>query len=329
MLSGTPGAGGICSTRILSPDSRFIWAFFSPSWATAAYTGIEPINNQFFVFAAWSLVLLTDNLAYRIRGRSLLVSRTPEFLVLAAWSLALSGLLELLNLRLEAWHYLNQPSTLSTRWTGRILAWASVLPSLFVMTELLEAFGLFRGLRSGTFKTGPAVIKGFYAAGALLFCLALAVPGSLWPAALPAVFFLAEPLNLRLGLPSLLREWEGGLPGKTLRLTAAGLVCGLLWSLWNKAAGASWVYNLPAPLSGMPGAVYAGFPVFSLAAYSLYSLASCLRAGKTWEEVFWPMPGEPPGPAARWTAGIFLLITTYVALLAVDSYTVEMFLGWI
>lgn len=293
------------------------------------YTGIEPVNNQFFVFAVWSLILLTDNLVYRLSGASLLVSRTRELLVLAAWSLALSGLSELLNLRLGAWQYLNQPSTLSVRWTGRALAWASALPSLFVTAELFRAFGFFRGARSRAFRLVPAALNGSYAFGAALLCLALALPRFFWPLALPAAFFLAEPLNLRLGLPSLLRELAGGIPDKTLRLAAAGLTCGLLWNWWNKAAGAAWEYNLPGPLSAAPWAAYAGFPVLALSAYSLYSLASYLRAGRTWEEPGWTIPGRPPGAATRWTAAALILITTYIALRAVDANTVKIFLGWV
>ena len=34
------------------------------------FIGIEPVNSQFFAFAVWSLILLTDNLAYRFKGNS-------------------------------------------------------------------------------------------------------------------------------------------------------------------------------------------------------------------------------------------------------------------
>jgi len=294
------------------------------------YAGIEPVYNQFFVFAVWSFILIADNLTYRLRGRSLLISRTPEFLVLAAWSLALSGLSELLNLRLGAWCYINQSSDVSLRWTGRALCWASVLPSIFITAEMLKLFSFFSGLRSGAFKIQPRLIKSFYAAGAVLACLALAAPGLLWPLAVPAAFLLAEPLNLRLGLPSLLREWEGGLPEKTLRLAASGLICGLLCNWWNMAAGSGWEFILPGPVfSGLPVAVYAGLPIAGLAAYSVCSLASWLRVGRTWEEITWPMPGKPPAAAVQWAAAAFLIITSYIALLAVDSYSVKLFLSWV
>lgn len=292
------------------------------------YIAIEPINNQFFPFAAWSFILLADNLAYRFKGNSPLISRPSEFFFLAAWSLALGGLAELLNLRLEAWHYLNQSSVLSTRWGGRLLSWAAALPCLFVVDELFKSFGVFRGLKSAPFRIPEALPRYFLGAGAALLILALARPALLWPLAVPAAALLAEPLNLRLGLPSLLRELSGGLPAKTIRLALAGLTCGLLWNWWNRAAGSGWEYSLPAWLSPLPEAAYAGFPALALSAYPLYSLASWLRSGKTWEENSWAMPGTPPRPVLQWGTAALLIITSYIALRAVDYHTVRMYLGW-
>lgn len=294
------------------------------------YAGVEPLNNQFFVFAAWSFILFVDNLAYRFKGSSLLIFRTGEFLTLAAWSLALAGLLELLNLRLGGWAYLNQAATRSTRWTGRLLTWAAILPSLFVLAELLRQVRFFTGLRSRPFQAGARLGNIFLAAGAVSLALALAAPVRFWPLVLPAAFLLAEPLNLRLGLPSLLREWAGGLPEKTLRLAVSGCVCGPLWHCWNKAAGSGWEYSVPGPpAAGLPAAAWACYPLLGLAAYSVYSLASYLRAGKSWEEAVWTMPGTPPPQAARWTAAALLIITSYIALRAVDSRSVKMYLGWV
>lgn len=292
-------------------------------------TGIEPLNNQFFAFSLWTYILLADNLAYRFKGNSPLISRPDEFLYLAAWSLALAGLAELLNLRLGAWHYFNQPSDLSVRWTGRLAAWAGVMPSLFITADLFRSFNFFRGLKSRQFEITPARVKGLLLAGAAMAVLALALPGAAWPLAIPALFLMAEALDLKLGLPSLLRDLAGGLPGRTLRLASAGLACGLLWDWWNKASGASWQYNLPGWLQPMPWTVYAGFPLLALLAYSLHSLASWLRAGKGWEGTPWTMPGQPPRPAIRWAAAAIFIFTSYAALLAVDTHTVKLYLGWL
>lgn len=296
-------------------------------------TGLEPVHNQFFPFALWSYTLFADNLLYRVTGDSPLVSRTEEFLTLALWSLALGAVLELLNLRFGAWQYVNQPATLSTRWTGMALGWAGGLPCLFVTSELLRCLGFFRNLKTPPLTISPGLIDGFHYAGLIALLLPLVLPRFCWPLICLAGLLLAEPLNRRLGLGSLLREWQGGLPAKTLRLAAAGLICGLLWSWWNSAAGAKWTYasvlKAGPELFGLPLFAYAGFAFFSLQAYSLYALASALRAGQTWEDGAWKMPGTPPAAGVNYLAWLFIIVTSYIALRAVDARTITMYIGWI
>jgi len=298
-----------------------------------SFAGVEPLHNQFFPVAVWAYALFADNLVYRMSGSSPLITRAGELFVLALWSLAFSAVFELLNLRLCGWYYLNQPATLSTRWAGLALGWAAFLPSLFITSELLRCLGIFGRLKMPPLAVTPALIRGFYAAGLGMLLLALAFPKFLWPLACAAPLFLAEPLNYRLGLGSLLREWQGGLPAKTLRLAVSGVACGLLWGAWNGASGAKWAYSLALKagpeLFGLPVFAYAGFGVFALEAYSLYSLASWLRAGKSWEESAWELPGKPPAAAARWAACLILIVTSYIALRAVDAHTVKLYIGWI
>ena len=63
--------------------------------------------------------------------------------------------------------------------------------------------------------------------------------------------------------------------------------------------------------------------------YSLYSLASALRAGKTWEENSWPMPGRQPGLREQALAMGLAMLTLYIALHQVDAHTVGVYVGWI
>lgn len=291
------------------------------------YTGIEPFHNQFFTAVSWSYLLIADFLLYRLAGRSPLVSAPAEFLQLAACSAGLAVIAELLNLRLEAWAYLNQSSELSLRWTGRLLAWAAALPSIFITADLLSLFNFLRGLKTRPFRLSPGAQLPMQAAGVALLLAALIAPRQAWPLAVPAFFLITEPFNLRLGLPSVLREVAGGLPARAVRLAAAGLVAGLLWNFWNQASGAAWQYQLPAWLRAP--AHYLGFPLLALAAYSAYCLASWLRSGQTWEGHAWNMPGRQPGPYAGWAAAAILIISSYIALRAVDTHTVRLYLGWI
>lgn len=322
---------------MLDERSKAAWALYLAIFLTImGYTGraieLEPLRSQFFPFAAWAYILFADNITFRLRGSSLAVSRTAEFFYLALWSAAICALLELLNLRLHAWQYLAQPATLSTRWTGRFFSWAAILPGIFVTAEL-PPVSLIRGFRFPPLPVKPFLLKSASAAGLAALALALALPGRLWPLAAAGLLLLAEPLTFRLGLGSLLREWQGGLPAKTIRLALAGVICGMLWNYWNNAAGAALV--CPAPfeagpfLLGLPLLACAGFALAGPLAYSLYSLASWLREGKTWEEGAWPMPGKPLSLKVRGGVFILLFIAIYAALRAVDIYTVQVYIGWI
>ncbi len=299
---------------------------------TGRYFSIEPIHNQFFIFAVWAFILFIDNISYRLKGTSLLISRTDEFCILAFWSLIISAVFEIINLRLGAWYYTNQPSDLSTRWGSWCLQWSALLPCFFISEEALSALGLFRGIKAKPLPVTASLVKFLYAAGGGMLLLAMAAPLLFGPLVWPAFLFLAEPVNYRFGLQSLLRELEGGLPGKTLRLAASGVSCGLLWALWNSGAGAKWGYYTQykaEEIIVLPLPAYLAFSVAALTMYSLYNLASLLRAGRTWEERSWTIPGRQPGLIPQGLAVLLACFTLYAALRLVDAHSVKMYLGWL
>ena len=288
---------------------------------------------QFFAFAAWTCLLLFSVVLYRAKGSSPLVSRTEEFLVLALWSAFFGACFELLNLRLGLWQYTSQPLTLSTRWTGRLLSWAVMLPFLFTTTELIGVLRPFRKVKITPFSPPKNSTGIMYAAGAIMLALALLLPGY-FSALLCCAFFLpAEALNLRLGLPSLLRELQAGLPEKTCNLLASGTLCGLLWNYWNSLAGGKWEYlvsfNAGTRLAGLPAAGYAAFALFAVEAYSLYSLAAYSRGGKNWEEGAWTLPGRQPPFWAAPASFLVIVAALYAALRLADSFATAAFLGWV
>ena len=59
------------------------------------------------------------------------------------------------------------------------------------------------------------------------------------------LIYLLDPVNAKLGAPSVIRDWQHGRWGRTVALAAAGLTCGLLWEFWNYWAIAKWTYDLP------------------------------------------------------------------------------------
>lgn len=290
--------------------------------------GVEPAHSQLTALGMWAVLLLASVACVHINNRSILTSRTGEFLWLALWSACFCACAELLNLRLGLWHYAVEPATRSTRWAGWLLEWAALLPCLFTLGEMLGGLRLFRVVKTPAFAA-PRLPACFLAAGGAALLLALAWPGHFRSLAAAAFFLLAEPLNLRLALPSLVREWRGGMPLKTLDLMAAGLGLGLLRQLLNSLSGANWEYA--AELGGgkglgLSGLYCAAFPLLALAAYSLYALASFMRGGKSWEP--WTRPGKthiwlPPA------ALLLIFLSLWTALRAVDAHNVTTFIGWV
>lgn len=296
------------------------------------YIGIEPIHNVFYLFAWWTYIFFVDVAIFRIKGDSLIISRTEEFVYLALWSAFIWFLFELANLRLANWHYVYVPADRTMRWTGYLIAYATVLPGIFETAELLETLGLFRNLKTRRrLAVTPGLLRKFTIAGWIALALPLIWPRWFFALIWVAFIFLAEPLNYRLGLRSLLKELERGDRRRPFLLLSAGLICGFLWELWNYSAGAKWIYTVPLvgdlKLFEMPVAGYIGFPVFALECYAMYNLISWLRRGRTWEEdAQEPLPGIQPKPAHLFAAAAALLLIYYIGIHAIDMHTVRLYI---
>lgn len=284
-------------------------------------TGSAP-QSQFFVLAIWGYVFLVDNAGYWLSGASVLVSRTREMLPLALGSLAIACVFEILNLRITSWQYVNVPLWLPARWGTMALWWAALLPFIFVTGEFLLALGFLHKMTSKRFAVSRALLNSFYAAGIFMLALALLFPGAAGPMAFAAFFFLIEPVLFGSGLPSLLRELSWGLPGKAIRLAVSGILCALAWSgistfLGAHSAGEGFIET--GAVLESPFAAYAASSFFALEAYSLYSLYSAVRGGKTWEKGVWAMRGKRPGAYLKWVAWIAAVAVVYSALRIIDA----------
>jgi hypothetical protein len=121
-----------------------------------------------------------------------------------------------------------------------------------------------------------------------MFALPMIWPRIFFPLVWGALVFLLEPINHRLGAPSLMRAWqEEGDLSPFVRLLLAGLICGVFWESWNWLAGARWVYTIPylsqPRIFAMPLAGYGGFPPFAVECWVFMATVSLLRGGRGWE----------------------------------------------
>ncbi len=206
---------------------------------------------------------------------------------MAALSVPLWLIFEAYNLRLANWTYVGLPENLPARWLGYGWSFATITPAIFVTADLVQSFGWFaRPARAVPWQ--PATLRGMTVAGAMMLVLPLVTPmpaaAYLFALVWLGFVFLLEPVNYRLGLPSLLGDLAEGQRARLYALLVSGWVCGWLWEFWNWWAAAKWLYIFPMfqswKIFEMPAPGYFGFPPFALECFAMYMTASWLVGGR-------------------------------------------------
>ena len=275
---------------------RFKWyGWLGLAWVVVAqvlmFLKIQPVW-QWFTPIVWSgYLLFADALVLRLRGRSLIHDRPREFVMMAWLSVFFWLIFEIYNLRLANWYYINVPENPWLRTLSYLWAFATIFPGLFLTSEWVAALlridlerPSLAPRRFGSWWTVSIVVGLAYVTvpPLLPFEINRYLFGFVW---LGVIFFL-DPINHRLGAPSLIAEWEQGRLGRTAGLLAGGAVCGLLWEFWNFWAGAKWIYAVPIlselKIFEMPVLGFLGFPPFCLECFVLYQFARRVLWGPVW-----------------------------------------------
>jgi hypothetical protein len=228
----------------------------------------EPALSWYYQLAWWSFILAADGLNRRLSGRSLLRDRPREFLWLAGLSVAWWCVFELLNLRLGNWYYVMNHPQRWARWAGGIAAFATVLPAVVETLEVVTNLGPWRTVRTRPWRWTRRKEAITLTLGVLFFALPLLWPERFFHLTWGSFALLVEPWNRRHARQSFLRDLEAGEAGPLLRTLAAGLLCGVLWELWNYWARTKWIYTVPGfedwKLFEMPVLGFLGFPPFAI-----------------------------------------------------------------
>jgi len=248
------------------------------------FRGVEPVATFFTPIAWTAYALIADAAVFAIRGRSRLRDAPARFASMAVLSIPLWLIFEAYNLRLANWIYLGGlPLSLPLRWFGYAWAFATIWPGIFLTADLIESFGLWDApARPIVFSR--ATQNAFIVAGAFLLILPLILPTSVGSYLFGAVWlgfiFLLDPINSRLGLPSLEADLASGRRARLYAFLGSGWVCGWLWEFWNFWAAAQWHYIFPMmqrdKIFAMPAAGYLGFPAFALECFVMYYFAAWL-----------------------------------------------------
>jgi hypothetical protein len=241
---------------------------------------ISPFNVYFTPIAWTTYLMIVDGMVLANRGHSWLGNAPAQFFFTALLSVPLWLIFEAYNLRLGNWTYLGVP----VGWTGAVLGYgwsfATITPAILETADLVETFGWFESGRPIKFSSASKNVM--LAFGALCLVLPVALPvhigaylfGLVWI----GFVFLLDPINERVGAPSLLHELASGRRARFFSLFISGWVCGWLWEFWNFWASAKWHYIFPIlqreKIFEMPFVGYLGFLPFALECFVMYSTAT-------------------------------------------------------
>jgi hypothetical protein len=242
---------------------------------------VEPVYTFFTPIQWWNYILVIDAIVKRREKKSVIADYPLETLIMAVLSVVCWLIFEFYNFVLHNWYYVGLAVERWQRFLGAFLAFATIFPGIFFTADLLESYGLFRdrSRRGGELSHAFLLASFFGGLAAVVFPLFLPSPyvfGLVWL----GFFFLLEPVNYRLGIPSIYKEIEQGRWQRLWLLLVAGAICGFLWEFWNYWAHAKWVYTVPFTRNmkyfEMPLLGLLGFPPFALECYAMYQFTRYL-----------------------------------------------------
>jgi len=243
------------------------------------FVRILPWSQHVFPLLWYGYIFVVDALNLHFRGRSLIIHRRGEFLLMLPISAFYWYLFEWYNLVIQNWLYINTPPEKWLEIPMKIISFATVIPALYETTDLVGAMPWAKkGLRSrpllpAHWRNGPLYSS---ILGAALSFLPLIFPRLFFWSVWLGLFFLLDPLNYWTGRPSLLRDWQNGELGRTAALLLAGYVCGFFWEFWNYWAYTKWIYTVPLPemphIFEMPALGFLGFGPFALETFAFWTL---------------------------------------------------------
>jgi hypothetical protein len=252
---------------------------------------VETVARAAAVFLTplcWTgFLLLADGVLQLLGGGAPARVRPRRFALAYAASIPIWLFFDGINFGfLGAWTYHGLPENVTLRWLAYALSFGAISPAMFLSAEAALRTPLSRlsGPHLQIPRYGGAVLE---ALGAALLLLAIALGGAIGVVPLwLGVVLLLDPLNRRLGAPSLLADWESGRWGRTVALMAGGMVCGLLWEFWNYWAVAKWTYHLSflgvlehARYFEMPIIGLGGFLPFALECWAAFQTVAWLASG--------------------------------------------------
>jgi hypothetical protein len=244
------------------------------------FARIAPFYHWHTPIAWTGFILFADAVVWKRRGNSWIRNNPAELFFAACVSVPLWVLFELYNkYSIHNWYYIGLPDVLLLRYFGYVWSFATILPAIFEMSELV---GSSRDRRAPRERAASAARQTLgtlawlsVAVGGVMVAVPVFVHSTYLAAPVWLGFILlVDPLNARAGLESITGDVSRGQMARLVNLLIAGLLCGVLWEFWNYWSGTKWIYNVPIlpeiKIFEMPILGFGGFPPFALECFAMY-----------------------------------------------------------
>jgi hypothetical protein len=280
----------------------------------ALWARVHPANVTFTAFIWTGYILLLDGWIWARGHKSYFKDEKLQWPMLALFSILIWVMFEAFNFPLKAWWYEHRPLNFGERELLYAWAYATIIPAMLRTRSLFNTFDLFHHTHPRwKIQFTPFLLAVCFVLGIAFTFIPLMMD---YPASNPNPFivfmwlgliFLIEPINYRLGAPSVFHDLERGKISFLLQLLAAGLVCGLLWESLNQQVvwhdGFIWRYNInhiyhiciggsgvnctggyDVKIGQMPILGFLGYPPFIWECFALWELCKwALQGDRLWK----------------------------------------------
>ncbi len=245
------------------------------------------LRTDWAFFPLWlGFCLTVDGLVYLRKGTSLIKRSVSKYILLFVISAPVWWLFELFNSFTQNWFYDGKQYFTDLQFfILASISFSTVIPAVFEASELAGTFKWIRNIDPGwKLKSSNKVIGWFIFLGILTLILELIFPNIFYPFIWITVYFLVEPVNVKLNNRNLLMYTKEGNWKPVVALWIGCLMCAFFWEMWNYYSYPKWYYHLPMVnflhVFEMPLLGYIGYLPFSLELFAMYHLISGIFGDK-------------------------------------------------
>jgi hypothetical protein len=240
---------------------------------------LEGLRTHWGFFPLWlGFSLTVDGIVYFRKKTSLLKRNKLFFILLFVISAPAWWLFEFFNVFMQNWFYNGREYFSDLEYfLLASLSFSTVMPAVFGMAELAGTFKWIQKLSKWkSIEPSNKNLIRFLIIGILLVIGITTIPDYTYPFVWIAVYFIIEPINVKLKNRNLFTYLKDGDWRPLIALSIGCLMTAFFWEMWNINSYPKWVYELPwvdfLDVFEMPILGYIGYIPFSWELFALFHL---------------------------------------------------------